>query len=380
MDWNLTMTSTLFSSFALSDVALANRIVVSPMCQYSAEDGAANDWHQAHLTMLSNSGAGLLMTEMTMVERDGRITPGCLGIYSDSHVAALKRVVESCRRWGSAKLGMQLGHAGRKGSTNVPWRDNGGPLKAGDGAWQTMAPSAIPFGDGYPAPKPLSKPEIERIIQSFVAAAKRADRAGFDLIELHGAHGYLLHQFLSPLSNQRDDEFGGSRDNRMRFPLRVAEAVRAVWPKGKALGARITGTDWLEDGWTPDDAVAFAAGLKQRGFDYCCVSGGGVVPKAPIPIGPGYMVQFAEKVRREAGIATRAIGMIVAPQQAEDIVASGRADLVALARGFLDDPHWGWHAAEALGATVKLPPQYARAGAALWPGAKLLRPEAKAAE
>ena len=374
------MTSKLFSPFTLRDLELANRIVVSPMCQYSAEDGAANDWHQAHLTMLSNSGAGLLMTEMTMVERDGRIPPGCLGIYSDSHVSALKRVIESCRRWGSAKLGMQLGHAGRKGSSNVPWREGGAPLKSGDGAWQTMAPSAIPFGENWPAPKPLSKPEIERIIKSFVAAAKRADRAGFDLIELHGAHGYLLHQFLSPLSNQRDDEFGGSRDNRMRFPLRVAEAVRAAWPERKALGARITGTDWLEGGWTPDDTVAFAGALKQRGFDYCDVSGGGVVPTAPIPIGPGYMVQFAEKVKREAGIATRAIGMIVAPQQAEDIIASGRADLVAMARAFLDDPHWGWHAAEALGGAVKLPPQYARAGAGLWPGAKLLRPEAKTAE
>jgi 2,4-dienoyl-CoA reductase-like NADH-dependent reductase (Old Yellow Enzyme family) len=373
------MTSALFTPLKLRELQLANRIAVSPMCQYSAEDGVADDWHLAHLTMLAGSGAGLVVIEMTDVMRTGRITPGCLGLYSDECEAGLKRVIASVRRWGQAKLGIQLAHAGRKGSTNPPWKNAGGPLKADEGAWQTVAPSPIPFAEGWPAPKELTTPEIEQIIVAFADAARRAARLGFDTLEIHGSHGYLLHQFLSPLSNKRNDEWGGSFANRMRFPLRVAEAMRAVWPKQKPLGMRITTNEWTEGGLTPDDAVAFARELKARGLDYACCSGGGNIATAKVPVGPGYMVDNAAKVKREAGIATRAIGMILAPQQAEDIVSSGKADFVALARGFLDDPHWAWHAAETLGAKVSVPPQYARATVETWPGAKIVRPPKPAA-
>ena len=371
------MASALFTPLKLRELELANRIAVSPMCQYSAEDGVANDWHLAHLTMLSGSGAGLVVIEMTDVTRTGRITPGCLGLYSDKCEAGLKRAIASVRRWGHAKLGIQLAHAGRKGSTNPPWRNAGGPLKADEGAWQTVAPSPIPFAEGWPTPKELTGPEIEQIVAAFADAARRAVRLGFDTLEIHGAHGYLLHQFLSPLSNKRADEWGGSFANRMRFPLRVTEAVRAAWPKEKPLGMRITTNEWVEGGLTPDDAVVFAREAKARGLDYACCSGGGNLPKPP-PVSPGYMVDYAAKVKHEAGIATRAIGMILAAQQAETIVSSGNADFVALARGFLDDPHWAWHAAETLGAKVPVPPQYARATVETWPGAKIVRPPKQA--
>jgi NADPH2 dehydrogenase len=366
------MTSALFTPLKLRELTLANRIAVSPMCQYSAEDGVANDWHLAHLTMLAGSGAGLVVIEMTDVTRTGRITPGCLGLYSDECEAGMKRVLASVRKWGQAKLGIQLAHAGRKGSSHKPWNGSG-PLKADEGAWQTVGASPIPFAEGWPAPKELTTPEIEQIIAAFADAARRAQRLGFDTVEIHGAHGYLIHQFLSPLSNKRTDEWGGSFANRMRLAVRVTEAVRAVWPKEKPLGMRITDNEWAEGGLTPDDAVALAKELKTRGLDYACCSGGGNLPKPP-PMAPGYMVEYAAKVKREAGIATRAIGMILTPQQAEEIVASGKADFVALARGFLDDPHWAWHAAETLGVKIPVPPQYARATAEFWPGAKIVRP------
>jgi len=374
------MTSKLFSSFALRTLTLKNRIVVSPMCQYSADDGVASDWHMAHLPTMAISGAGLTMIEMTDVEPAGRITLGCLGLYSDACEAALQRVVRSAKRWGSAAIGIQLAHAGRKGSTHKPW-DGGAPLQPQAGAWQTVAPSAIPFADGWPAPAALTEADLERIVGAFATATRRALRVGIDLVELHGAHGYLLHQFQSPLSNKRTDKkWGGSAENRMRFPLRVVEAVRAVWPEDKPLGMRISCHEWTDGGLTPDDAVVYARALKARGVDYLCCSGGGNVATAKIPVGPGYMVEFAAKVRRDAGIATRAIGMILTPQQAETIVADGHADMVALARGFLDDPRWGWHAAEALGAPIPAPPQYQRATRDTWPGAKLMRPTAAAAE
>ena len=373
------MASPLFTPFALRDLALANRIVVSPMCQYSAEDGSATDWHLLHLGSLAIAGAGLLMIEATAVEAEGRISLGCLGLYSDANEAALARVIAACRRFVKTSLGIQLAHAGRKGSATRPWQGIRA-LRAEEGAWQTRAPSAIPLDQGWPPPQALSEAEIDRLVDAFVAATRRAARLDLDLVELHCAHGYLLHEFLSPLANRREDRYGGSLENRMRLPLRVIEAVRAAWPSGKPLGARITGTDWLDGGWTPEDAVAFARALKTRGCDYVCVSSGGIVAKAPIPIGPGYQVALAERVKREAGIATRAVGLIAEPRQAESVVAAGEADMVALARAFLDDPHWVWHAAEALGADVTYPPQYDRVRAAMWPGAKLVRPGRLAAE
>ena len=365
--------SRLFTPLTIGGVALANRIAVSPMCQYSAVDGSATDWHAQHLGSLSLSGAGLLIFEATAVEAAGRITPGCLGLYSDANEAALEPVLALCRRWGGARLGIQLAHAGRKASAKVPWR-GGGPLSAAEGAWQTAGASAIPFDDGWPAPHELDAGGLARICEAFVTAARRADRLGFDLVELHGAHGYLLHSFVSPVSNQRRDDYGGSLANRMRFPLDVAAAVRAVWPRDKALGMRITGSDWVEGGLTAADAAIFAQELAVAGFDYVCVSSGGVSPKAHVHVSPGYQVPFAATVKARADIVVQSVGMIADPHQAEAIVAEGRADCVALARGFLDDPRWAWHAADALGAEAACPPQYQRARPKLWPGAALAHP------
>lgn len=362
------MPSALFSPLRLANLELANRIVVSPMCQYSANDGAASDWHITHLGMLANSGAALLVVEMTDVERRGRISHGCLGLYSDACEAALARVVAHCHRAGSAKLGVQLAHAGRKASAHMPW-EGSQPLGPGEDAWETIAPSPIPYGAGWPTPREMTEADLEAVREAFVAAAKRAVRIGFDAIELHGAHGYLLHSFLSPISNQRRDQYGGSAEGRMRFPLAVARAVRAAVPRGIPVGARITGNDWLEGGITPDDAVAFAKALREAGLDYVDVSSGGLTANAKLPAQPGYNVPFAEKVRREAGIAVRTVGLIATPKQAEAIIAEGKADMVALARAMLDDPHWAWHAAEALGAEVARPRQYQRAAPKVWPGA-----------
>ena len=371
------MSSKLFTPITMRELTLSNRVVIAPMCQYSAVDGSATDWHLAHLTQLSLGGAGLLVIEATAVSPEARITRGCLGLYSDANEMALKRAVLACRQYGNTPIGIQLAHAGRKASTHVPWK-GGQALAANEGAYQTVSSSAVPFADGWHTPTALDRAGLERIRADFVAAAERADRVGIDLIELHAAHGYLMQQFLSPLVNRRSDEYGGSLDNRMRFPLEVFEAVRAAWPKGKPLGARINGTDWVEGGWTVEDAVVFARALKEQGADYVCVSGGATVATAKIPVGPGYMVPLAARVRRDAGIATRAVGMIVTPAQAEAVVATGQADMVALARAMLDDPRWAWHAAEALGARAAYPPQYERTRAELWPGAKLARPAAVA--
>jgi 2,4-dienoyl-CoA reductase-like NADH-dependent reductase (Old Yellow Enzyme family) len=362
------MSSPLFSPIRLADLELANRIVVSPMCQYSADDGVATDWHMNHLGMLANSGAGLLIAEMTDVERRGRISHGCLGLYSDDCEAALARVVAHCRRYGNARLGVQLAHAGRKASAQRPW-EGSQPLKPGSDAWQTIAPSAIPFGADWPAPLAMTLDDIERVRDAFVASAKRAVRVGFDAIELHAAHGYLLHSFVSPVSNKRTDDYGGADAARMRFPLEVAAAVRAVMPKGMPLGARISGSDWVEGGLTPDHAAAFAQALKQVGVNYVCVSSGGITAETRPTMVAGMNVTFAEKVKLETGVATRTVGLIATPKQAETIVAEGKADMVALARAFLDDPHWGWHAAHALGADVARPKQYQRAAPKAWPGA-----------
>jgi len=359
------MTSALFTPLQLGNLSLSNHIVVSPMCQHSAEDGCANDWHMLHLGTLAVSNAGLVMIESTAVERDGRISKGCVGLWSDANEAALKRVIDSCQRTGNSRLGIQLSHSGRKGSWQRPW-EGGRALGPADGAWTTLAPSAVPFEDGAPLPHALDPNEMERIAASFAKAARRADRIGIDLAEMHAAHGYLLHNFLSPLSNHRTDEHGGSLENRMRFPLQVFEALRAAWPAGKPLGARITGTDWLDGGLTVQDAVRFAEELKARGCDYVCVTSGGIVQKAPIPYAPGYMAPMAEQVRNEAKILTRAVGYIADPVLANDIIARGQADMVAIGRGFLDDPRWVWHAARALGDTITYLPQYEKTRPAVW--------------
>lgn len=354
--------SALFSPFDLGPVSLSNRIVVSPMCQYSADDGSATDWHLQHLPNYGMSGAGLVMTEMTDVERRGRITHGCLGLYSDANEAALGRVLAVARRFApkGTRFGVQLSHAGRKGSLARPG-DGGKPLTADQDPWVTVAPSAIPFTEGWAMPEALDEAGIERVIAAFGQAATRAARIGFDVVELHAGHGYLLHQFMSPLANHREDRWGGTAENRARLLLTVAERVRAALPAHIALGVRLTTTDWADGGIDTGDAVEVARELKALGVDYVCATGGFVVPPSGIPFGPGYQVHLAERVRNEAGIATRAVGGLADPHQAEAIIAEGRADMVALATAFLADPRWGWRAADALDATLSYPPQYARA-------------------
>jgi 2,4-dienoyl-CoA reductase-like NADH-dependent reductase (Old Yellow Enzyme family) len=364
------MPSALFSPIKLGELTLPNRIVVAPMCQYSANDGVGNDWHITHLGMLANSGAGLLVLEATHVERLGRITHGCLGIYSDDCADALKRIVDHCKRIGSAKLGIQLAHAGRKASSQRPW-EGAKALGPNEDPWPTIGPSALPFGPGWHTPRAVTEDDMARVRKAFVDSARRAVRAGFDAVELHLAHGYLLHSFMSPLSNKRNDEYGGALAGRMRFPLDVARDVRAAIPRGMPLGARITGTDWLDGGLTGDDAVEFTKALKAAGLDYVDISSGNITYESRAPADPGYNVPIAEQVRRDTGLPIRVVGMIASAKQAEAIIAEGKADMVALARAFLDDPHWGWHAAEELGAEVVRPVQYVRAGPALWPGTAL---------
>ncbi len=360
--------SHLFSPIRLGSLELANRIAVSPMCQYSAIHGDATDWHLVHLGALAMSGAGLVVLEATAVEQEGRITHGCLGLYNDENEAALTRIVAFCRKHGSAKLGVQLAHAGRKASSQVPW-EGGRALPADADPWPTISASATPFADDWHVPDAATETDLDRIVASFATAAKRVVRLGLDLIELHGAHGYLLHQFLSPISNTRTDSYGGSAENRMLFPLRVFEAVKAVCSPDVALGVRLTGQDWIEGGLTVDDAVAFSSELKRRGCDYVDVTSGGITLGAKIEIGPGYQVPFATAIRQRVGLPVMSVGLIVTPEQAEEVVASGRADMVALARTIMDDPHWAWHAAQVLGAEVERPNQYARAAPKHWPGA-----------
>jgi 2,4-dienoyl-CoA reductase-like NADH-dependent reductase (Old Yellow Enzyme family) len=369
------MTPPLFAPLDLGPVRLENRLVVSPMCQYSAADGCMTDWHVQHLMTMAMSGAGLVVVEATGVERIGRITHGDTGLYSDDNERAMARVLAAARTVAlpGTKFGIQLAHAGRKASARRPW-EGGTPLTAHDDAWPTVAASAIALDDGWHVPAELDEAGLERVRLAFVQAVRRAARLGFEVIELHMAHGYLLHSFQSPISNRRRDAWGGDRDGRMAFPLSVARAVRQAVPAEVALGARITGSDWVEGGLDVDDAVAMAAALKGAGFDFVCVSSGGISLKARIPLGPGYQVPFAARVKAETGITTRAVGLIADPRQADDIVAKGQADFVALARAMLDNPRWGWHAAEALGADCPRPPQYERAKPALWPGARIARP------
>lgn len=353
------MQSALFSPMEFRSLHLVNRIMVSPMCQYSAENGSANDWHQVHLGQLALGGAGLLCLEATAVEDIGRITPGCLGLYSDENEQALKRIVETVRGMSPIKLALQIGHAGRKASSEVPWR-GGSLLGMETGGWIPVAPSAVPQLEGEAPPQALDSGGIERIRRAFVDTATRAARLGFDALELHCAHGYLLHQFLSPISNHRQDRYGGSLENRLRFPLEVFDAVREIWPADKPLGVRVSATDWVEGGWDLEQCVVFCHELGIQGCDWIDCSSGGVSPKQVIPLTPGYQVPFASRIRADTGIPTIAVGLITDPGQAESIVAEGDADMVALARAMLYDPRWAWHAAAELGGSVEAPQQYWR--------------------
>jgi 2,4-dienoyl-CoA reductase-like NADH-dependent reductase (Old Yellow Enzyme family) len=350
----------LFDPWRLGALSLANRIVVAPMCQYSAVDGVVGDWHQMHLGQMAVSGAGLLILEATAVEARGRITNGCLALHDDAQEQALTRLLASLRRYSPVKLAIQLAHAGRKASSRAPW-DGGTQLTSKEaGSWPAVAPSALPHSAGEDAPLALDAAGQQRVRQAFVDAALRAVRAGFDGLELHAAHGYLLHQFLSPLANQRDDAYGGSLENRMRFPLEVFDAVRAAVPAPVPVWVRVSATDWVEGGWDLPSTVAFSQALKARGCAAIHVSSGGASPLQRITLGPGYQVPFAETVKAEVGLPTIACGLITEPAQAEQIVAEGRADAVALARAMLYDPRWPWHAAAALGAQVDVPHQYWR--------------------
>ncbi len=364
------MSSKLFTPFSIGKLELANRVTVAPMCQYSAIDGSMTDWHLMHVGTLALSGAGMMVIEATGVTPEGRITPNCVGLYSDENETVIKRVVEFCRSISPIRIGIQLGHAGRKGSAQRPWEGRGALRPGENGAWQTVAPSAVPLAPGWPAPHALERNEMETVKHAFAAAAHRAARIGLDFIELHSTHGYLLSEFLSPLANKREDEYGGSLQNRMRFPLEVVSAVRAAWDG--PLGAKISGTDYAAGGWIPDEAVVYARELRKLGCDYVTVSGGGVVLDAKVPAAPGYQVPYAERVKRETGITTGAIGLISDPHQAEEIVASGKADFVSLARAMLFNPHWPWHAALVLGGEIKYPPQYDRCSPKAWPPAAML--------
>ena len=351
--------SVLFSNLRLREVTFRNRVFVSPMCEYSCQDGMANDWHLVHLGSRAVGGAGLVFTEATAVSAEGRISPADAGIWSDAHAEAWARVAAFVAGQGAVP-GIQLAHAGRKASTAVPWKASGA-LGPEAGGWQPLAPTALPFDDASANPRPMIDADLEEVRTQFADAALRALTAGFKVVELHMAHGYLCHQFLSPLSNRRTDGYGGSLENRMRFPLEVARAVRAAWPDGLPLFVRISATDWAEGGWSVDEAVEFARRLKLVGVDLVDCSSGGAVPHARVPVGPGYQTPFATRIRVEAGIATGAVGMITVPAQAEQIVATGQADAVLLARQLLRDPYWPLHAAHELGADVAWPVQYLRA-------------------
>ncbi len=363
-------TSKLFTPFQMRDVELPNRVVVSPMCQYSAVDGVIGDWHLMHLGHLSVSGAGLVFVEATGIEARGRITPGCPGLYNDEQEEALKKVIDFCKKHGAARIGLQLAHAGRKASAAEPW-DGGTPLETTQGGWETIGPSPTLFAESWPVPETMNKSDMAAVRQSFVQAAARAERAGVDVLEIHAAHGYLLSSFLSPIANHRDDEYGGSLENRMRFPLEVYDAVRGGWPENLPLGMRISSTDWDEPGWTMDETLTLAAELKMRDCDFIdCSSGGNSIKRPPVGPGyPGYQLPFSQRIRNEAGISTITVGMIRKPKMAEEAVSKGKADLVALGRGMLYEPRWAWHAAQELGAEAPYPPQYLRSHPKTWPKA-----------
>lgn len=352
-------TAPLFDPLTIRGVTFRNRVFVSPMCEYSSENGLPNNWHLVHLGSRAVGGAGLVVTEATAVSAVGRISPADTGLWSAAHADAWRPIAQFVRSQGAVP-GVQLAHAGRKASTRVPWIGAGG-LAANEGAWEALAPSAIRFADDYPMPHALSRAELGKIVAEWVSAAQFALDAEFEVIELHMAHGYLMHQFLSPFSNQRTDEYGGTLEGRMRFPLEVAKAVRAVWPERLPLFARLSATDWTEGGWDIEQSVQLSIALREIGVDLIDCSSGGNLPQATIPVGPGYQVPFADRIRRDADVATGAVGMITEPAQANEIVASGKADAVIMARQMLRDPYWPLHAAAALGVDVRWPDQYMRA-------------------
>lgn len=350
----------LFAPITLGDLALANRIVIAPMCQYSAVDGCMTDWHLIHLGHLALSGAAILTIEATAVVPEGRISYADVGLYDDATEAAMARVLAAVRGQSAMPIAIQLGHAGRKASTDVPWQ--GGRQFAADHphGWQTVAPSALPFADGEAPPAMLDAAGMARVRDGFVDATVRAARLGIDAVQVHAAHGYLLHQFLSPLSNRREDDYGGSLENRMRFPLEVFDAVRAAFPAEKPVTVRVSGTDWVEGGWDIAQTIAFAQALEQRGCAAIHVSSGGLDPRQAIPVGPGYQLPLARAVKQATALPVVGVGMITDPAQAEAALADGDADMIALARAILYDPRWPWHAAAELGASVIAPPQYWR--------------------
>ena len=362
------MTHPLFSPFQLRSVSFANRIGVSPMCQYSSEDGFANDWHLVHLGSRAQGGAGLVMLEASAVLPEGRISIADLGIWKDEHAPMLRRIAGFIHSQG-VRTGIQLAHAGRKGSMSSPFAGER-LLGKDEGGWEPVAPSAIAFSESYAVPKALDKAGIDGVVKAFGHAARRALEAGFDLVEIHAAHGYLLHEFLSPLANQRTDEYGGSFENRTRLVLEVVDAVRAEWPSHLPLFVRISATDWVEGGWTVDESVALARLFREHGVDLVDASSGAMVPYAKIPAGPGFQVEFAARIKREAGIATAAVGLITQPDQANTVIADGHADLVFMAREMLRDPYFPVHAAAALGEPASWPVQYLRAAAPHHSGAR----------
>ena len=350
----------LFQPVTVGSLALSNRIVIAPMCQYSAENGCMTDWHLIHLGHLALSGAGLLTIEASAVVPEGRITYADVGLWDDATEAAMARVIESVRRHSDMPIAIQLAHAGRKASTDLPWKGGKQLAPTHADGWQTVAPSAQPFAEGENAPVALTADDLMALRDAFAESARRAARLGIDAVQLHGAHGYLLHQFLSPLSNRRDDEYGGSLDNRMRFPLAVYDAVRAAFPADRPVTMRVSGSDWVEGGWDADQTVAFAQALEARGCAAIHVSSGGLDPRQDIPVGPSYQVPLARAVKQGCGLPVVAVGLITDYDQAEAIVGTGDADMIALARTILYDPRWPWHAAAHLGAKVKAPDQYLR--------------------
>lgn len=359
------MSSALFSPIEIGRMKLNNRIVVSPMCQYSAIDGDANEWHLGHLCNMALSGAGLLTLESTAVSPEGRITPSCLGLWADSNEAALARVLAVLRAISDVPLALQLGHAGRKASAEVPWRGRA-QRAIDDGGWQTVAPSPVPLNRDDRTPLALDEAGLLKVEADFVAATVRAARLGFDMLELHGGHGYLLSSFVSPLSNHRDDSYGGTLENQLRFPLRVVRAVREAWPADRPLAIKINGTDWAEGGSTVEEVVTYAQELRRAGVDVVTASGGGVSSEQRVQPEPGYQLPAAASIRAETGVTTCAVGMIHDARQAEQIIAGGSADLVALARAMLYNPRWPFHAAVTLGHDMAWPPQYERAGPKAW--------------
>jgi 2,4-dienoyl-CoA reductase-like NADH-dependent reductase (Old Yellow Enzyme family) len=352
--------SALFTPLRVGQLELANRIVIAPMCQYSAVDGCMTDWHLIHLGQLALSGAALLTIEATAVVPEGRITYADVGLWDDATEVAIARILESVRRWSDMPIAIQLAHAGRKASTEVPWK-GGSQIRPGEAnGWQTVAPSPVPFLQGEQAPAALDRQGLAHVRDAFAVAAQRAARLGVVAVQLHGAHGYLLHQFLSPLSNRRSDEYGGSLENRMRFPLEVFDAVRAVFPPERAVTMRVSGTDWVDGGWDIEQTIAFAQALEAHGCAAIHVSSGGLDPAQRIPVGPSYQVPLARAVKAATRIPVIAVGLITEFEQAEAIVGTGDADMIALARTILFDPRWPWHAAAHFGDKVKAPDQYLR--------------------